>query len=61
MEKHYLAMIIAKECILGTKLTESVSEFIPKEAYKIFANEVWSVNPDYIKTPIGPTRWLIGC
>ena len=46
-EKQYIAMTVAKECILGAELTESASEFGLKEAYGVFADEARSVNPDY--------------
>ena len=46
-EKQYVAMTVAKECVLGAELTESASEFGLKEAYGVFADEARSVNPDY--------------
>jgi len=46
-EKNYIAMTVAKECILGAELSNSASELALTESYSVFSHEARSVNPDY--------------
>lgn len=57
-KKQYIAMTVAKECIFGAELTESASEFSLKEAYKVFADEARSVNPEYAPESVNTDGWL---
>jgi len=56
-EKHYIAMTVAKECILGAAMAESASEASLKKAYGVFANEARSVNPDYAPDSVNTDGW----
>jgi hypothetical protein len=56
-EKQYIAMTVAKECILGSELTESASEVSLTEAYGVFADEARSVSPDYAPEPVNTDGW----
>jgi len=55
--RHYIAMTVGKECILGSEMTNSVSEVSLTEAYGIFANEARSVNPDYSPETVNTDGW----
>ncbi|WP_339136324.1 MAG: hypothetical protein WGN25_00340 [Candidatus Electrothrix sp. GW3-4] len=57
-KKHYLAMTVAKECILGAELADSASEFSLKKAYGVFADEARSVNPAYAPESVNTDRWF---
>jgi len=57
-KKQYIAMTVAKECILGAKLTESASEFSLKKAYGVFADEARSLNPDYAPESVNTDGWF---
>ena len=57
-KKQYIAMTVAKECILGAELTESASEVSLKKAYGAFADEVRSLNPDYAPESVNTDGWL---
>jgi len=56
-EKQYIAMTVAKECILGSAMAESASEVSLKEAYGVFAHEARSVNPDYAPDSVNTDGW----
>lgn len=57
-EKHYIAMTVAKECILGAELTESASEASLKKAYGIFAHEAWAISSKYTPESVNTDGWL---
>ncbi len=56
-DKQYIAMTVAKECILGAELTESASEDSLTEAYGVFAGEARSVSPDYAPDTVNTDGW----
>lgn len=56
-DKHYIAMTVAKECILGSAMAESASEASLKEAYGIFAHESKEVNPAYAPDSVNTDGW----
>jgi len=56
-EKHYIAMTVAKECILGSEMTDSASEVALTKAYGVFAEEARSVNPDYSPETVNTDGW----
>ena len=51
-------MTVAKECILGAELTESVSEFSLKKAYGVFADVFRSLNPDFAPESVNTDGWF---
>ena len=56
-EKHYIAMTVAQECILGAEMTNSASEEALTEAYGVFANEALSLKPDYTPDTVNTDGW----
>lgn len=56
-EKHYIAMTVAKECILGAEMTDSASEAALTKAYGVFAEEARSVNPEYSPETVNTDGW----
>ena len=56
-EKHYIAMTVANECILGSEMTDSASEAALTKAYGVFAEEARSVNPDYSPETVNTDGW----
>ena len=57
-KKHYIAMTVAKECILGAELTESASESSLLKAYGVFADEARLVNPNYAPESMNTDGWF---
>ena len=55
--KQYIAMTVAKECILGAAMVESASEASLKEAYGVFALESKEVNPTYAPDSVNTDGW----
>lgn len=55
--KQYIAMTVAKECILGAAMAESASEASLKEAYGVFAHESKEVNPTYAPDSVNTDGW----
>ena len=56
-DKHYIAMTVAQECILGAEMTDSASEAALTEAYGVFASEAHSVKPDYAPDTVNTDGW----
>lgn len=56
-DKHYIAMTVAKECILGAEMTDSASEASLTEAYGVFASEARSIDPDYAPETVNTDGW----
>jgi hypothetical protein len=56
-KKQYIAMTVAKECILGAELTESASETSLTKAYGVFADEARSVDPNYAPYTVNTDGW----
>ena len=56
-EKHYIAMTVAQECILGAEMTDSASETALTGAYGVFANEARRVKPDYAPDTVNTDGW----
>lgn len=56
-DKHYIAMTVAKECILGAEMTDSASEVSLTKAYGVFATEARSVDPDYAPKTVNTDGW----
>lgn len=56
-EKQYIAMTVAKECILGSAMTESASEVGLAEAYGVFAHEARSLEPGYAPDTVNTDGW----
>ena len=56
-EKQYIAMTVAKECIVGSAMAESASEASLTEAYGVFANEAQSLKPDYAPDTVNTDGW----
>ena len=56
-EKHYIAMTVAQECILGAEMTNSASEVVLTEAYGVFANEARLLKPDYTPDTVNTDGW----
>jgi hypothetical protein len=56
-DKHYIAMTVAKECILGAEMTDTASEAGLIKAYGVFAQEARSVNPDYSPETVNTDGW----
>jgi hypothetical protein len=56
-DKHYIAMTVAQECILGAEMTGSASEAKLTEAYGVFASEARSVKPDYAPDTVNTDGW----
>ena len=57
-KRQYIAMTVAKECILGAELTESASELSLLKAYGVFADEARSVNPNYTPESMNTDGWF---
>ena len=55
--KHYIAMTVAQECILGAEMTDSASEASLTKAYGVFANEARSLKPDYTPETVNTDGW----
>jgi hypothetical protein len=55
--KHYIAMTVAKECILGAEITDSASENSLTQAYGVFAHEARSIKPDYQPNTVNTDGW----
>lgn len=55
--KHYIAMTVADECILGAEMTDSASEESLTEAYGVFAREARRVKPDYKPETVNTDGW----
>lgn len=56
-DKHFIAMTVAEECILGAEMTDSASEASLTKAYGVFANEARSVDPDYSPETVNTDGW----
>jgi hypothetical protein len=56
-DKHYIAMTVGADCILGAEMTDSASEASLTEAYGVFAKEAQSVNPDYAPETVNTDGW----
>jgi hypothetical protein len=56
-DKHYIAMTVAQECILGAEMTDSASETALTEAYGVFADEARSVKPEYVPDTVNTDGW----
>ena len=56
-EKHYIAMTVAQECVLGAEMTDSASETALTEAYGVFANEARMLKPDYAPDTVNTDGW----
>ncbi len=57
-EKQYIAMTVAKECILGAELTESASEAGLTNAYGVFAHEAKSLKSVYAPDTVNTDGWV---
>ena len=57
-KKHYIAMTVGKECILGSEMTDSASEDSLTQAYGVFAREARSVKPDYRPNTVNTDGWI---
>ncbi len=55
--KHYIAMTVAQECILGAEMTDSASEVALTKAYGVFANEACSLKADYTPDTVNTDGW----
>jgi len=55
--KHYIAMTVAKECILGAEMTDCASENSLIDAYGVFADEARSVKLDYAPDTVNTDGW----
>ena len=55
--KQYIAITVAKECILGAAMVESASEASLKKAYGVFALESKKVNPTYAPDSVNTDGW----
>ena len=56
-KKHYIAMTVANECILGAEMTDSASEESLTNAYGVFAEEARRVKPDYQPETVNTDGW----
>ena len=56
-EKHYIAMTVAQECILGAEMTDSASQVSLTKAYGVFAHEARSLKPDYTPDTVNTDGW----
>jgi hypothetical protein len=56
-DKHYIAMTVAKECILGAEMTDSASDTSLTEAYGVFANEARAKKPNYAPDTVNIDGW----
>jgi hypothetical protein len=56
-EKQYIAMTVAKECILGAEITELASEAYLGEAYCVFAQKSKEINPSYRPDSVNTDVW----
>lgn len=56
-DKHYIAMTVAKECILGAEMTGSACEASLTKAYGVFAHEARCVDPDYAPDTVNTDGW----
>ncbi len=57
-DKHYIAMTVAQECILGAEMTDSASETALTKAYGVFAKEALSLKPDYAPDTVNTDGWI---
>jgi len=55
--KHFIAMVVANECILGAELTDSASEAALTDAYSVYAEEARSIAPAYAPKTINTDGW----
>ena len=54
-KKHYIAMTVAEDCILGSEMIDSACEDSLTQAYGVFAHEARSVKPDYKPNTVNGT------
>lgn len=54
----YIAMTVGNGCILGAAIAKSASEAALTKAYKVFAQEVKAIQPDYAPVTVNTDGWL---
>lgn len=56
-EKHYIAMTVGNECILGSSVTNSAGEQALTKAYTVFKDEACQVKSDYTPETVNTDGW----
>ena len=56
-EKHYIAMTVGNECILGSSVTNSAGEQALTSAYSVFKDEACQVKSDYTPETVNTDGW----
>lgn len=56
-DKHYIAMTVAEECILGAEMTDAASEKALTAAYGVYADEARDLHPEYAPETVNTDGW----